>query len=156
MKRIKLNCWILVFLCFFSCSEKEVFSEFYSVENGSWDREKPAVFEINVNDTLSRYNLDLVVRNNDDYPFRNLWLFIDRENPDGTMVSDSLNIELADVYGKWYGKGMSLYSLSVSCGSDLQFPHSGNYVYNIRQGMRENPVKGISDIGLIFSKKTAQ
>lgn len=157
MKRIiKLNAWILVFLCLFSCSGKEVFSEFHSIRNASWNREEPASFEINVSDTLSLYTLDLVIRNNDDYSFQNLWLFIDRKNPEGTIVHDSLNVELADVYGKWHGKGMSLYSLTLPYKSGLKFPSSGDYTYTIRQGMRKNPIRGISDIGLILSKKSTQ
>jgi gliding motility-associated lipoprotein GldH len=156
MGRIKLSCWGLFFLCLLSCSEKEVFTRFHSVPNGSWNREEPAVFEISISDTLSFYNLNLVIRNNDDYPFQNLWLFIDRKNPEGTTLSDSLNMELADVYGKWHGKGISLYSLTIPYKTGLQFPVGGDYTYSIRQGMRENPIKGISDIGLVLSKKSTQ
>lgn len=153
-KRIPNYC-VLIFLslCLFSCSEKkEVFSEFQSFRDGSWSREEPAVFTINVNDTITQHHLNLIIRHNDDYTFQNLWLFIDLKNPEGFISSDSLNIELADVYGKWHGRGLSIYNLKVPYSTELQYPASGDYTYIVRQGMRENPLKGITDIGLVLSK----
>ena len=155
MKKIKLS-WLLLILCLCSCSNEEIFYEFHSFEKGEWTREEPAVFTLNVTDTLSYYTLDLVLRNDDSYAYQNIWLFIDRKNPEGEIRSDSLNVELADVYGKWHGKGLSLYSLSIPYLSSLRYDSGGDYTYTIRQGMRENPLKGVSDIGLKLSKQTAQ
>ena len=155
MKKIKLSFSIFL-LCFFACSKSDVFFEFRSTENGSWDRSKPAIFEINISDTIKSYSLDLIVRNNDDYAFQNIWLFIDRKDPKGIFTSDSLTIELADAYGKWHGKGLSIYSLTIPYQSDVLFSDSGCYTYTIRQGMRKNPLRGISDIGLRLSKNSAQ
>ena len=70
--------------------------------------------------------------------------------------ADTISADLADVYGKWYGKGMSLYNLSIPYETSVLFPDTGIYVYSIRQGMRENPLKGITDIGLKVSKKSVK
>ena len=150
------NGWLLLLLFLFSCSEKEVFYEFHSFKNEEWNRKEAADFTVNITDSLSTYNLDVILRNNSDYPFQNLWLFIDRTDSKGEFLSDTLNVELADVYGKWHGKGLSLYSLTIPYQSGINYSSGGDYVYSIRQGMRTDPIRGISDVGLRISKKTAK
>jgi gliding motility-associated lipoprotein GldH len=145
---------LILFFLTTACSHKEAFSEFHSFPQANWAQEDIAKFEVVITDTIQRYDVFLEVRNNNDYPFRNLWLFVDITTPDGKQRSDTINSELADIYGKWYGKGISLYSYSFPYESNIQYPVSGNYTYSIRQGMRKNPLNGISDIGLTVSKNT--
>jgi gliding motility-associated lipoprotein GldH len=150
---------ILVFFggyVFFSCSEEELFSEFHSFPDSEWEQQDIIRFQVPVQDTISRYEVFLEIRNNNDYPFRNIWMFIDYQNPQGDVRHDTLHAELADIYGKWYGKGISLYTYTFPYSLNTQYPDTGTYVYTIRQGMRKNPLPGISDIGLRVSKKTDQ
>ncbi|GHT41905.1 gliding motility lipoprotein GldH [Bacteroidia bacterium] len=150
------NKFILVILgllfLFSACSEEETFSEFHSFRNAEWDKQEAIRFEVPIHDISTSYNVLLELRNNNSYPFRNIWLFIDYKTPSGSMRSDTLCTDLADVYGKWYGTGMSLYAYSFPYQVNVQYPDTGIYVYAIRQGMRENVLKGISDIGLTVVK----
>jgi gliding motility-associated lipoprotein GldH len=134
-----------------ACSEEETFSEFRSFPNAEWDKQEAIRFEVPIHDISTPYNVLLELRNNNNYPFRNIWLFIDYKTPSGSMRSDTLTTDLADIYGKWYGTGMSLYSYSFPYQVNVQYADTGIYVYTIRQGMRENVLKGISDIGLTVS-----
>ena len=143
---------VLVFLCC-ACSNKEIFSEFHSFPSSVWDKDNIVQFEVAVTDTISYHDVVIEVRSNDDYQFRNLWLFVNFKTPDGKVRSDTINGELADMYGKWHGKGISLYTLPLPFEQSVMYPVSGTYTYSIRQGMRENPLKGISDIGLRISKQ---
>ncbi len=85
------------------CSNKEIFSEFHSFPQSEWDQQKKVQFEVLVTDTSLRYDVSLAIRNNDNYPFRNLFLFIDYQMPNGHLRSDTLHTELADIYGKCFG-----------------------------------------------------
>jgi len=100
--------------------------------------------------------VSIELRNNNSYPFSNIWLFVDFQMPDGMCRADTINADLADVYGKWYGKGMSLYNLSIPYEISILYPDTGTYIYTIHQGMRENILKGISDIGLKVSKQPVE
>jgi gliding motility-associated lipoprotein GldH len=137
-----------------SCSHNEIFFEYHSFKTDGWDRNDAAIYHININDTTNLFDVSFEIRNQSDYPFRNIWLFVDFQMPGGSVRTDTLGANLADVYGKWYGKGISLYSLTIPYETSVRFPKKGTYTYAIRQGMRENPLKGISDIGLKLSKKT--
>lgn len=136
-----------------ACSQNEIFSEFRSFPKAEWDKQEAIRFEVPIHDTESTYDVLIELRNNNHYPFRNIWLFIDYKTPGGSMRSDTLCTDLADVYGKWYGNGLSLYAYSFPYQVQVQYPDTGTYVYTIRQGMRENVLKGISDIGLRISKE---
>jgi gliding motility-associated lipoprotein GldH len=149
----KAGCFGLLFF-FLSCTQKEVFYEFRSFPQAEWDQQEAVRFEVPINDCSIRYDISLEIRNNDNYSFRNIWLFVDYQNHRGQIRSDTVHVELADDYGKWYGKGISLYDYSFPYEFDVQYPDTGLCVYTIRQGMRENPLKGISDIGLKISKKS--
>ena len=137
-----------------ACTSKEIFSEFHSFSDATWSRSEKVNFEVSVLDSTQQYDVFLEIRNNNDYPFRNLWLFVDITTPDGKQRRDTINAELADVYGKWYGKGVSLYTYSFPYELKIQYPNTGAFIYSITQGMREESLNGISDIGLTVSKKT--
>jgi len=148
----KIAAFLLIMLGIFSCTNNEFFFEYHSFTNSEWNRDNPAVFNVNIADNSQPYNVSIELRNDNSYPFSNIWLFVDYKMPNGSVRADTISAELADVYGKWYGKGMSLYNLSISYEKMVHFPDTGTYTYSIRQGMRENTLKGISDIGLKVSK----
>jgi len=137
-----------------ACTSKEIFSEFHSFPDAVWERSEKANFEVSVLDSTQQYDVFLEIRNNNDYPFRNLWLFVDVTMPDGKQRRDTINAELADVYGRWHGKGISLYTYSFLYESNIQYPNTGAFLYSITQGMREESLNGISDIGFFVLKKT--
>lgn len=151
---LKYNIFILFALVLVSCTHNEVFFEFHSLKNADWNREDPGIFEVNITDNQARYDVSVEVRNDDNYSFQNIWLSVDIKTPQGNVRKDTISADLADIYGKWYGKGISIHSLSIPYETGIQYPDTGKYVYTIRQGMRENPLKGISDIGLKISKNT--
>ncbi len=140
---------VVLFLVFLvACSKGELYSDFKGIENATWDKNKSCDFVVEVTDTTRLYDVVLEIRNKNDYPFRNLWLFVQMKTPEGNVRKDTLNCELADPEGKWYGRGLSLYVLNFPYEQKISFPRSGNYTYSIRQGMRADQLKGISDIGL--------
>ena len=152
----KLLIFILMITGIVSCSHKEIFFEYHSFANTEWNRDEPVVFSVKIEDNSQPYDVSIELRNNDAYPFSNIWLFVDYKTPDGNSRADTIGADLADVYGKWYGKGLSLYSLSIPYETAVLFPDTGTYIYSIHQGMRENPLKGISDIGMKVSKKSSK
>ena len=152
----KLAIFVSTILGIISCSHNEIFFKYHSFANAEWNRDDPVVFNINIEDNSQPYNVMLELRNNNSYPFNNIWLFVDFKMLDGSCRADTIGADMADIYGKWYGKGLSLYNLSIPYETSFIFPDTGTYIYTIRQGMRETPLKGISDIGLKISKKSVK
>lgn len=155
MRSVFIKSFLIVLLLpgITSCSPKEIFFNYFSFANAEWNRDDPAVFNLKIEDNSQPYDLSIELRHKGDYPFSNIWLVVDCRLPDGNSRKDTIGAELADVKGKWYGKGLSLYNLSIPYKTSAFFPDTAVYTYSIRQEMQVDPLKGISDIGLKVSKK---
>ncbi|HPF52088.1 MAG TPA: gliding motility lipoprotein GldH [Draconibacterium sp.] len=136
-----------------ACDSNVVFEQYQPISNRIWNKDSVLVFDIPVTDTISNHNLYLSVRSDVKYSYSNLWLFITIKQPDGKSLSDKFEITLADPGGKWLGEGFGgLKTREVIFRSNVFFPVSGEYKISIGQGMREDVLQGISDIGIRIDK----
>jgi gliding motility-associated lipoprotein GldH len=104
-------------------------------------------------DTVSKTNVSFTIRTGSDYPFRNIFLFVTASSPDGKSITDTLEYELADEKGNWFGKGSGdVHELNLPYRSNVFFPLKGNYVFKIQHGMRTVDLKGVYDIGVRIEK----
>ena len=77
-----------------SCGGNDVFYQFEAVPASGWHQDSTIHFDVNIADTVSRYNVYVNVRNRGEYPHQNLWLFIEQQSPDSTVLIDSINFYL--------------------------------------------------------------
>jgi gliding motility-associated lipoprotein GldH len=131
----------------------EVYYRFESIPHAAWDKNTEYKFDVEITDTLALYDVFVEVRNNNRYNYRNLWLFVSFKTPEGNMRKDTLNCELANEYGEWYGKGRGLHTIVFPYDQSIRYPYSGTYSYIVKQGMRSDRLEGISDIGIRVVKK---
>ena len=146
MKRFFI--FIFVILSLQACTKKNIYSEFQSFKDAKWDKDSVCHFKVDIKDTLSFHNIYVGIRNNNQYSYQNIWLFIDLKTPQGSVRHDTLKCDLADSFGKWYGKGIGLYQLDIAYEDSIIFPRKGIYTFSIKQGMRDNLLNGISEIGI--------
>lgn len=132
-----------------SCSGNIVFQEAKELPADGWNKDSAAVFNYNSTDTSAMYNIIIDIRNDGNYRYQNFWLFVNSVSPDSISFRDTLECVLADNYGKWIGKGGgTLHQLPVSFMHRIKFPQLGTYSFELKQGMREDYLTGIHDIGL--------
>lgn len=139
---------------FFSCQKPNFYEQYQVVENKAWGKDKEYYFTFRIDDISKPYNLSLQIRNNNLYPYQNLWVFILEEPPIGPVGRDTVECMLADEFGKWYGHGISLYESSFPIRENYYFPHKGQYSFGIRQAMRDSSLTGIQEIGLQVTTST--
>ena len=143
----------LMFMCLSACDKTRVFEENKEIEKGVWDQNKKMVFSIPVDDTLSWHNIYINVRNSGNYPFSNLFLFINTQSPRGPIEADTVECRLADETGKWLGNGIGdLYDNQILFKGKVRFPVKGIYKIQMAQAMRVNPLPAIVDIGIRLEK----
>ncbi|NER13191.1 gliding motility lipoprotein GldH [Leptobacterium flavescens] len=150
-KCLLITCIILLA----SCDSKSVFSEYQSVSNG-WDKDQELNFSFPAPDTINNYNIFINLRNNEDYKFSNLFLIVKMNFPDGNIVSDTLEYEMAKPNGEWLGKGFtSLKESKLWYKENIIFPNSGTYNVQIAHAMRINgtveglnSLEGVKDVGI--------
>jgi gliding motility-associated lipoprotein GldH len=106
------------------------------------------VYDVAVEDSLSLNKLFINIRNNTDYPYSNLYLFVTTEFPNGHITRDTIECILADKDGRWLGSGSGrIKDNKIMLQQGLRFPLTGTYTIHLEQAMRNESLKGIEDIG---------
>ena len=142
-------------LFFFSCESNRVFEENKSVAGNTWERNNKISFETNIDDTNLIYNVYINVRNASSYSYRNLYIFLVTKMPDGKISKDTLNCYLQDETGHWAGKGLGdAWENRILFKPMVKFNQKGKFVFEYEQGMREEKLLGIMDVGLRIEKAT--
>ncbi len=155
MKRI-INITLFALVLFVtSCSNKDIFFQYYSLPPEGWSKDSVLVFDVPISDTTANYNVYIYIRNGNNYPYQNFWFFTTKTSPDELSESDTIECYLADQQGKWLGSGAgAVFEMPVLFEKNIRFNKSGTYRYSITQGMREDVLVGIQDIGLRVEKTT--
>ena len=143
----------LIAVCLFvSCRKEVVYSKYQPIQNKVWDKQSEYYFIFEMDDNSIPYNISLQLRHSDVYPYQNLWLFMEELQPANTSVKDTIEWMLADDFGKWTGNGITLFQNQLLLKESYHFPDTGKYTISIRQGMRDDRLKGIENIGLLIEK----
>ncbi len=152
------------FFCFLflvlSCDKNMIFSANKAIGN-SWKKNEKIEFRFLAPDTVERYNIFITLRNNEHYPFRNLFLITTLQFPNGETVKDTLEYAMAKPTGEWLGKGItSLKENKLWYRENLLFPMAGEYLFSIEHAMRKRgetqgieQLPGVTDIGIKIEKK---
>lgn len=153
--RIKSNILFLVALMLLvSCDKKRVFDEYKSV-GSAWNKDSIVKFNLPKLDSLKYYNLYLNVRDNNDFPFNNLFLLVSLEQPDGLTKVDTLEYQMANPDGKLLGDGFSdVKESKLFYKEKFKFDKKGDYKIRIQQAIRQTgkvtgvkELKGITEVG---------
>lgn len=139
-----------LFLCLlwlYSCSSDEVYMA--SVDN-TWAKNEAKKIDFHINDAQSAKNLIFVIRNNNEYPYSNLFLISTLKDEQQKVIKiDTMQYLLAKPNGEWLGSGMgSVKEIWVQYKNDYIFPKNGQYHLEIKHGMRTEKLQGIEDIGI--------
>lgn len=154
MKQLLSYLFSIIFLVgISSCDRRKVFEDYRELSPAGWNKDSVVVFQFPIKDTTRNNNLFVDIRNKGNYPYSNLWLFLSVASPDGKVHTDTVEFTLAEPSGRWKGSGLGgLYDSKIRYKSSVYFPHKGEYKISIKQGMRDNVLKGIHDIGVRVEK----
>lgn len=149
LKGIKIIIIFFGLLVFNSCSNKEIFTAEMKIDNGKWAYSEPLKGTFEIKDTSQSYDIQLNINHKDDYPFQNIYLRI-TDDFTGTTVTDTVNINLADEYGVWSGKGISKSrELHSILRKSFKFKSQKKYNFSIEQFSRQDSLNGMRSIELI-------
>ena len=149
---ISLSLFVLIFA---SCSSNSFFEENKHIE-GSWNKNDTLIFKVEIKDISIPYNFYVNIRNSTDYSYSNLFFFMNSIFPDGSLRRDTIECILANIEGKWLGKGFGgIKENNILLRKGIMFPQEGTYEFRIEQAMRVNEDEGLSgvkDIGIRIEK----
>ena len=151
---LEKNKILIIFISFlsFSCHTDIYFEKGITLNKESWHKDSIKKISFNIEDTSSIYEVLFYFRTNENYPFRNIYFFNNIMLPDSSFFSDTIKCYVANKEGKRLGKGvgrLKTYEIELSKG---KFPYIGDYYFDFSQGMREDFLVGIQNLGIVIKK----
>lgn len=144
---------IFLYALTISCEWEVTYNSFEDLKDNIWHKDSTLRFEVEPPDTTDTYEIAIIVRNNNEYSYSNLFMLVEAEVEGIHKSKDTLEYEMADPNGKWLGEGITdvkesllLYKNSFKFSEIL--PHH----FRIKHGMREENLNGISNVGLLIKK----
>ncbi len=157
MTKSKITKWsiaALIVLLSSSCSRDTIYHTFHTLPLKGWERDSILNFEFEIDSVSTQCGIDIDLNYNGEYPYSNLYLFVSISDTLKELFADTINIQLADKYGKWLGDGWgTTYQQRVEYKRDYNFKQEGLYYITIKQGMRDNPIRSIERVGLRINRK---
>lgn len=146
--------FLIISFIFNSCQPENIhFEEVARIDN-SWKKNEYKSFSIPIKKIEKKHDLYLIIRNNNQYPYRNIYLFTKLKSPKGEVLIDTLEYQLADPAGKWLGYGMGeIKQNTLVYKENISLQDTGIYQFQVIHAMREDNLKGIEDISLMVEKK---
>ena len=98
------------------------------------------------NDSLVRRPLRFGLTHSNDYPYSNLWLEVTYRGEESSY-RDTLNVSLADVYGRWLGSGFGAnyqHEIVLNPRADIDLTRP----VTVRHIMRVDTLRGLDRIGV--------
>jgi gliding motility-associated lipoprotein GldH len=146
--------FLIILICFSSCDKKRIFDEYKSVGQ-TWHKDSVVSFSFSQKDTVKPYNLFVNLRSNNKYPYNNLFLIVELEQPNKQTIVDTLEYQMANADGTLLGDGFTETKESkLFYKEKYQFKNSGTYNVYIQHAVRHSGkitgvenLDGILDVG---------
>ena len=157
LKNSFLSSGVMLFL--FLIAGSVVSCDEYKSVGKSWDKDSIVSFDIPPMDTKKQYNLFLNIRDNNDYPYNNLFLIVAMEQPDKKTLDDTLEYQMANPDGSLLGEGFTDVKESKLVYKERMKFKKGNYKIHIRHAVRQTgkvaggaKLDGITEVGFRIEK----
>jgi gliding motility-associated lipoprotein GldH len=149
---VKGSLWFqaCIFL-FASCNwTTGVFEKNQQFANHEWASSAKPDIAFDINDTVSQYNIYIVVRHTDAYHFNNLYVRVTVKEPgDKLGRTGDYDLQLATNGNGWIGTAMDdIYDARLLIQPKTRFRKTGTYLITLEQLMREDPLKSVLSAGL--------
>jgi gliding motility-associated lipoprotein GldH len=137
-----------------SCGDHHFYEEQRLINAAEWYYSDTLLYQVDISDTVARYDIGMQIEHGTDFPFQNLYMRISTIFPDGETVAQTLPIDLADHTGIWYGDcGNKDCSVKVQLQNNARFDRIGIHSFKVIQYMRDDPIKEVEGITLFIDKK---
>ena len=137
------------------CGPAPVAADAVDLDPTGWLATDTAVMEFRVDHPDHRHDLQFGLRHGVDYPFSNLYLFVQLEYPNGRTLTDTLECPLAAPDGRWYGEGSRWIDQRIGYKRGVAFPLEGDYTLRVVHAMRRDPLPGMAELRFSLFDRTA-
>lgn len=136
------------------CGNNNLIDTNETVAGNNWLYSKSAKAIVEIKEPNQLYSIHFKLRHTLAYRYANIFVVM-RLKGDSVIKSTRYEFKLAKNDGEWLGKGSGdIYSYNFALLKYYRFAKAGKYEIEVTQNMRDNPLIGISDVGITVSKQT--
>lgn len=139
---------LITSLLLVGCQGDIVYTAFKTLPNTGWESDSSLCYQPVIADSILNCQMLITIRHTDAYPYQNLWLFVDIQKDSIPVTRDTIECYMANERGEWLGGGLSIHELPLLYNDNYQFARIGEYQISITQGMREDTLIGIKEVGV--------
>jgi gliding motility-associated lipoprotein GldH len=142
---------LVVFSFISSCNwTTGVFEKNIDFNDHEWSASVKPDISFEINDTVSLYNIYIVIRHTDAYHFNNMYVRVTVKEPGpGQGKTGEYDLQLATNGQGWIGTAMDdIYDTRLLIQPKTRFRKTGTYHITLEQLMREDPLKNVLSAGL--------
>lgn len=145
MERLNRFLMLSIILLVSSCTNTNLIDVNVAIPENNWTYSKSVKATVEIKDPALAYNVFFKIRNTADYRYSNIYVIMQLKG----VKEARYQFQLSNADGRWLGKGSGdLYSNVFPLLKKFHFPKAGKYELKVEQNMRDNPLVGISDVGL--------
>ncbi len=143
--------FIFIIVLAASCTTLDVYEKSKTFPTQTWSNKDSANFKFEIADTNSFYNFYLVLRHQEKYPYKNIWLSLNVISPKDTS-NFNREFALAD-NTKWLGSTIDdITDHRIIFNPQPVKLKKGTYNFTLKQIMREDPLPFILSAGIRVQK----
>lgn len=152
--KIFLLFFCAVFLC--CCNSIDSFEINKTIPHQAWSSQLSAKGAFVITDTVSEYNMYVLLRHTDAYKYNNVWLNIGLQYPGEKMNFKKVNLLLGNDQSGWEGIGMDdiWYVKKKLNIAPFTFQQKGTYYFSISNIMRDDPLLHVMSVGISVEKSS--
>ncbi|WP_235969831.1 gliding motility lipoprotein GldH [Pedobacter planticolens] len=144
---------LIVLLFLAGCGDNDLVDTNMSISDNSWTYANSTKATVEIKNPNQSYQFYFKLRHTTDYRYANLYVVMHLKG-NGLNKSTRYQFKLAKNDGEWLGKGSgNLYTYNFPLLTNYRFEKPGKYEIEIEQNMRDNPLIGISDVGITVAKE---
>ena len=152
---------LIVLLVLSSCGGNLVYTKYQATTDGKWSKDDMKQFELSELDSVVAHDIFIMIRNDNTFPFSNLFIIAEMSTPDNRVIRDTLEYQMARADGSWLGKGFgSVLENKLLYKEDIVFSTPGVYTVQVSHAMRQNGevegidnLIGITDVGIEIERR---
>ena len=142
-----------------ACQNNIIYHSYTPVPLDGWNKSDTLVYTLPNSIPAGNYEAEIGIRYQESYPYRDIWLEVSHNTKDTlTYVTDTLQLFLVDEAGNKTGNGLcGLYQCDLPYKASIPIRTEGSArTFRIVHIMTDNPLTGISDIGIRLRKPENQ
>jgi gliding motility-associated lipoprotein GldH len=139
---------IAVILLLQGCANNNLIDINMDLPENNWVYAKSLKSSFEIKEVNQAYQVYFKLRHTAAYRYSNLYVLVHLKGP-GIDKHTRYQFKVAKLNGEWLGKGSGdIYTYNFPLLTDFRFASAGKYTLEIEQNMRDNPLVGVSDVGI--------